>query len=61
MLLGYGVKPADVRVAGVESNRKGYRRADLHDAWLRYVPDPAAQNFDDDLPGDSHEIFPPTC
>jgi hypothetical protein len=33
----YGVKPADVRAK--EANRKGYRRADLHDAWQRYVPD----------------------
>jgi hypothetical protein len=39
MLAKYGVKPADVRavVAGVEKNRKGYRRADLHDPWRRYV------------------------
>jgi hypothetical protein len=37
----YGIKPVDVRAvaAGAEVNRKGYRRADLHDAWQRYVPE----------------------
>jgi Protein of unknown function (DUF3631) len=36
----YDVKPHDVRadVGGVEKVRKGYKREDLHDAWLRYLP-----------------------
>ena len=36
----YDVKPADVRadVEGIEKNRKGYKREDLHDAWQRYLP-----------------------
>ena len=31
----YDVKPTDVRIGVV---LKGYRRADLHDAWRRYLP-----------------------
>jgi Protein of unknown function (DUF3631)/Bifunctional DNA primase/polymerase, N-terminal len=36
----YDVHPADVRadVDGEEKVRKGYKREDLHDAWLRYLP-----------------------
>jgi len=32
----YGVKPTTVRIGG--STPKGYRREDLHDSWVRYVP-----------------------
>lgn len=32
----YGVKPTTVRIG--EHTPKGYRRADLHDAWARYLP-----------------------
>jgi hypothetical protein len=32
----YDVRPEDVRIG--EDVRKGYRRADLHDAWRRYLP-----------------------
>src|SRR5690606_28572627 len=34
----YEVKPVDVRETGTGPNRKGYRRADLHGAWIRYLP-----------------------
>lgn len=37
LLRDYGVKPVDVREPG-GSNRKGYRRDDLHQAWIRYLP-----------------------
>jgi hypothetical protein len=33
----YEVRPANVRDG--DEVRKGYRRADLHDAWTRYLPD----------------------
>ena len=36
LLKPYGVKPDQLRVGG--DVRKGYRRADLEDAWLRYLP-----------------------
>lgn len=38
----YGVHPVDVRadVNGASVHRKGYRRADLYDAWQRYLPPP---------------------
>ena len=38
MLKPYEVKPTDVRETGTGPNRKGYRRADLHSAWVRYLP-----------------------
>jgi Protein of unknown function (DUF3631) len=34
----YDVRPANVRTG--EEVRKGYLRADLHDAWTRYLPQP---------------------
>jgi hypothetical protein len=34
----YDVRPATIRIG--EAFRKGYRRGDLHDAWLRYLPLP---------------------
>jgi hypothetical protein len=34
----YDVRPATIRIG--EGFRKGYRRGDLHDAWLRYLPLP---------------------
>ena len=34
-LSGYGIKPVTVRIGA--STPKGYRRADMHDAWIRYV------------------------
>ncbi|MGE5763269.1 MAG: DUF3631 domain-containing protein [Mycobacterium leprae] len=37
-LAAYGVHSVDVKLGGV--NRKGYRRADLWDAWHRYLPPP---------------------
>jgi hypothetical protein len=39
-LRDYDVHPGDVRadVEGEEKVRKGYKREDLHDAWLRYLP-----------------------
>jgi uncharacterized protein DUF3631 len=39
-LRDYDVRPRDIRadVDGEEKVRKGYRREDLHDAWLRYLP-----------------------
>ncbi len=39
-LRDYDVRPRDIRadVNGEEKVRKGYRREDLHDAWLRYLP-----------------------
>jgi hypothetical protein len=35
-LRGYGVAPTTVRIHN--ETPKGYRRADLHDAWTRYLP-----------------------
>lgn len=35
-LSAYGIKPRDVRVGLL--HKKGYRREDLHDAWIRYCP-----------------------
>jgi hypothetical protein len=37
-LLQYGIKPKTVRVG--TGTPKGYARADLHEAWLRYLPSP---------------------
>jgi hypothetical protein len=36
LLKPYGIKPTDVKLDG--TNRKGYRREDLHDPWRRYLP-----------------------
>jgi hypothetical protein len=36
LLAPYGVRSLDVKIDG--SNRKGYRRDHLHDAWTRYLP-----------------------
>jgi hypothetical protein len=36
LLKPYGIKPTDVKLDG--TNRKGYRRGDLHDPWTRYLP-----------------------
>jgi hypothetical protein len=36
LLKPYGVASVDVKIDGV--NRKGYRRAHLHDPWTRYLP-----------------------
>lgn len=38
----YGVKPRQVRV--LASTSKGYRREDLWDAWLRYIPNTPSLN-----------------
>lgn len=38
LLHPFGAESTDVRVGGVV--KKGYRRADLHDAWSRYPPPP---------------------
>jgi hypothetical protein len=35
-LLQYGIKPKTIRVG--TGTPKGYARADLHEAWLRYLP-----------------------
>jgi uncharacterized protein DUF3631 len=37
----FDVRPTNVRVG--EEVRKGYLRADLHDAWTRYLPHPEAR------------------
>ncbi|MDP9397524.1 MAG: DUF3631 domain-containing protein, partial [Actinomycetota bacterium] len=42
----YGVKPVQVNLGG--TNRRGYRRQDLHDTWTRYLP-PAKRPDDDPL------------
>jgi hypothetical protein len=39
MLAKYGVKPTKVRIGA--RVLQGYRRADLWDAWMRYLPQPA--------------------
>jgi Protein of unknown function (DUF3631) len=36
LLKPYGVHSADVKVGGI--NKRGYRRADLHEPWSRYLP-----------------------
>jgi hypothetical protein len=57
-LRNYGVKPADVRAnfGDVEIVRKGYRRADLHDPWRRYL---AAAPSEDAAGGvDAEDGFP---
>ncbi len=38
LLKRYQVESRNVREHGTGEPRKGYRRADLHDAWTRYVP-----------------------
>lgn len=38
LLRQYNVKPRDVRETSAGPNRKGYDRADLYDAWTRYLP-----------------------
>lgn len=38
MLSRYDVKPCKLRIGATTAN--GYRRADLHDAWQRYLPSP---------------------
>jgi Protein of unknown function (DUF3631) len=38
LLRPYQVESKNVRERGTGSPRKGYARADLHDAWARYVP-----------------------
>lgn len=35
---GYGIKPTQVKLAG--EKYRGYRREDLYDAWVRYLPAP---------------------
>ena len=35
----YGIRPKNVRIGGQVP--KGYDRADLHDAWIRYLSEPA--------------------
>ena len=55
---GYKIGPKDVRadVDGQEKVRKGYKREDLHDAWLRYlqserpVPPERYEGYDRDEP-----------
>jgi hypothetical protein len=42
MLAKYGVKPTKVRIG--TRVLQGYRRADLWDAWTRYLPQPASTN-----------------
>jgi hypothetical protein len=37
LLEDYGIKSCDVKLNG--TNRKGYRREHLWDAWIRYIPD----------------------
>jgi dTDP-4-dehydrorhamnose reductase len=41
MLKEHQVKSHQVRIG--EDSRKGYRRADLEDAWARYLPGEAKQ------------------
>jgi hypothetical protein len=38
LLRAYQVRPRDVREHGTGPQRKGYTRADLYEAWARYVP-----------------------
>lgn len=37
LLSQYGIEPTTVRERGKDKPLKGYRRADFHDAWTRYV------------------------
>ncbi len=41
-LRGYGVRSKSVRIGG--ATPKGYARADLADAWMRYLPPPAQES-----------------
>jgi Protein of unknown function (DUF3631) len=43
LLRPYQVESKNVREHGTGAPRKGYTRADLHDAWARYVPLPPLQ------------------
>jgi hypothetical protein len=41
MLKPYGIKPQPIRIgSGPKDVLRGYKRADLHDPWLRYLPPP---------------------
>jgi hypothetical protein len=41
LLRPYDLRPRTVREGGTGRPLKGYARADLHDAWRRYLPPPA--------------------
>jgi hypothetical protein len=43
LLRPYQVESKNIREHGTGAPRKGYARADLHDAWARYVPLPPLQ------------------
>lgn len=57
-LLGqYDIKSRDVKIEGM--TRKGYQRADLWDAWQRYVPQPKTGDRRDDAdPGTVQATLP---
>jgi len=44
-LRAYEVRPVQVNIDG--TNRRGYRREDLHDVWLRYLPAESATSATD--------------
>lgn len=43
LLKKYGIKPVKVREGGVGDDLQGYRRADLWDAWQRWLPPTSGQ------------------
>lgn len=54
----YGIKPTTIRVLG--STPKGYRREDLHDAWLRYLGPPPLVSATSATCG-TQELSPAAC
>jgi hypothetical protein len=48
LLKPYGAKPGVIRVG--ESTPRGYRAADLHDAWKRYAPGGSATSATSETP-----------
>ena len=70
LLRPYQVESKNVREQGTGPAAKGYARADLHDAWARYVPlhplqalqaaEPAGQTGNGHVadPADAHPLHP---
>jgi hypothetical protein len=52
-LRGYGIRPEQLRIGG--PNKKGYRREQFLDAWVRYLPHQAAETAETPETGVSQE------
>jgi hypothetical protein len=61
LLRPYQVESKNIREHGTGTPRKGYARADLHDAWARYVPlQPLQEPEPTGQPGNGHVADPST-